>query len=239
MPEVEWFVTPREKGPSAQTGLNLLGHSEGIYLTDNHRAALWCYLRETNASTRCHYLHIDAHYDCLPGAVADFRDIMDHVQGMSIADFMRLTARTGKPGLVRWDNYNPIWLELYAERLLRQVFVTHKMGLPPTTSCEELDAEDIADENFFKGEDQWIVNLDLDYFFDPKADPKKRAFKGELEQAIFTSIKKAQEAGRVLTTVVALSPECCGDWDNSLKVARECFSNWGRGLALLDGIEQV
>ena len=58
----------------------------------------------------------------------------------------------------------------------------------------------------------WIINLDIDYFFNNKS----QMFSSEYINSVCDQINRVKEKIAVVT--IALSPECCGGWDNSIKV---------------------
>ena len=55
----------------------------------------------------------------------------------------------------------------------------------------------------------WIVNLNIDYFFMAK-------YNYLLIEAICNQIVK--EKAKIAVLTIALSPECCNGWDNSIRV---------------------
>jgi len=61
-----------------------------------------------------------------------------------------------------------------------------------------------------------ILNLDLDYFFLEIGDNTIQVFTDDYIEAIAKSIKLAMDNIQVLT--ICLSPECCGGWENALRV---------------------
>jgi hypothetical protein len=64
---------------------------------------------------------------------------------------------------------------------------------------------------------KWIVNIDLDYFFQTidDTDITIRFISYEAIDFFLQKIK-AFLNGRIEVMTIALSPECCGGWENSL-----------------------
>ena len=60
-------------------------------------------------------------------------------------------------------------------------------------------------------EEQWILNLDLDYFYRDNI----QILTDEYIVKVAKDIKKAKDGIAVMT--IALSPECCGGWDNAFR----------------------
>lgn len=61
---------------------------------------------------------------------------------------------------------------------------------------------------------KWIVNLDLDYFYESNDDGFFQLLSDEYISMLAYKLKNIRDQIQVLT--IALSPECCRNWDNSL-----------------------
>ncbi len=67
---------------------------------------------------------------------------------------------------------------------------------------------------------QWIVNLDIDYFFAKKDGDDKKIYQyltDEYIRLICREIKSKLDTTIAVLTI-AMSPECCGDWESSIRV---------------------
>ncbi|MCD6556681.1 MAG: hypothetical protein J7K64_05745, partial [Bacteroidales bacterium] len=67
---------------------------------------------------------------------------------------------------------------------------------------------------------EWIVNIDLDYFFQ-KIDDTDVTLKFISNEAIdffIGKIKTYLSNDKIKVMTIALSPECCGGWENSLEL---------------------
>jgi len=58
----------------------------------------------------------------------------------------------------------------------------------------------------------WIVNLDVDYFFNNNV----QLFTETYIESICTQIVK--EKAKIAVLTIALSPDCCGGWENAIRV---------------------
>ena len=61
----EWIVPFTGRNHSGATEQNSLCRSGNVYVMDNHRAALWCWLQELDLSKPHSLIHIDRHTDTL------------------------------------------------------------------------------------------------------------------------------------------------------------------------------
>ena len=229
-PECKWHVPFRERGTSASQTLNFLWQYDRVYLMDNHLAALWCWLRHVSPDGPTSVFHIDRHYDALP-LPPDLAGMTPaRVASMEISDYLgeRRVDRNQSVPVFRWDNYFSVFLNHSAsESRCRCVAATHKKGdRPPDCCLQELETWDLQHnvEFFLRPSGQWIVNLDLDYFFcrangDRTIRFQSEEYVDEEFQAIAASYR--DKAMAVLT--VSLSPECCGGWEESEKLCRRFF----------------
>ncbi len=71
----------------------------------------------------------------------------------------------------------------------------------------------LSEENLNGEGKEWIVNVDLDYFFyRNENDDYKRLYSGEYLKDLFSKIEKKCEDNTVAIITLALSPEFCGGW---------------------------
>lgn len=211
--------------------LNLLCKEKNIYVMDNHVAALWCWLQEIDINEKYNILHIDAHYDTMSSRIDTWLEYLpDNLKELDINDFLALKFYDGdfRDGyeIMRWDNYFPIFHRLYKNNINRYHFFTHKEGSMfdemkpildeyPIPGLFNLMAYLFDEEN--SGPDKWIVNIDLDYFFQhiENTDITIRIISYDAIDFFLKKIK-AYLNDRITIMTIALSPECCGGWENSL-----------------------
>ncbi|NJO88170.1 MAG: hypothetical protein HC831_03780 [Chloroflexia bacterium] len=129
---------------------------------------------------------------------------------------------------MHWDNYFPLFHRLYKNNINRYQFFTHKEGSMFDEMEPMLDEYPIPglfnlmdyifdEEN--SGTYNWIVNIDLDYFFQriDETDITIRIISFEAIDFFIQKIKPHLN-DKITVMTIALSPECCGGWDNSLSL---------------------
>ena len=63
--EWEWIVPFKGRNHSGSVEQNFLCRAGNVYVMDNHRAALWCWLQELDLTAPHSLIHIDRHPDAL------------------------------------------------------------------------------------------------------------------------------------------------------------------------------
>jgi hypothetical protein len=214
MSKISWPLPLTRKGPSARTQCNFLWNQDNIYIMDNHRLALWCWLQHLNESSSYSLFHIDAHYDTDPKLLGLINESeITALKSVTLAQYMDF--KISKEHLIEWDNYLPLLEKLYPKTKDLFISSTHHIGLKGNFDKEleiyelyrYLDDQLISKKN-------WLFNIDFDYFFarDYKATP---LMDKDYITKIFSTIKLAYDEGRILCLTAALSPECCGSWENA------------------------
>lgn len=211
--------------------LNLLCKENNIYVMDNHNAALWCWLQEIDSNEKYNILHVDAHYDTRSSHIDEWlNNIPNNLHELDIIDYLSL--KYGDPNfedvnaIMQWDNYFPIFHRLYKTNVNGYHFFTHKEGSMFEEMENKLDEYPIPgilnymDYIFDKkraGTYKWIVNIDLDYFFQ-SIDDTDITIRFISDEAIDFFLKKIKKHlnDNIAVMTIALSPECCGGWENSL-----------------------
>lgn len=208
----EWIIPYKNWAPSMATEVNFLYRYQNLYVSDNHRVALWCFFRHLSLENKYRYLHIDAHYDALNGAVRDFEKLKVDLRKISLDEFLTLPTSAGKPNLIRWDNYHPVLFEAF-DIVSEKYFLTQKKG-HTYPGIKEINLEDLTDTIQILQTGPHFLNLDLDYFWQRQSDEK---FK------IVHDPKKNLEKLKTLKPevfVCAISPECCGGKINALETLK-------------------
>jgi hypothetical protein len=224
-----WIKKLHRRQGSGACHLNFLWKYNSIYIMDNHRAALWCWLQELSEQ-KYNLLHIDRHYDTLNCGIDEWQKKSPDVKALTLEEYLDLSYSIGndKFPLVRWDNYLSLFLKFFKHMINYCFFITHNQGDKPDFNDQaEFILWDIADnlEFWIKGYcNKWIVNIDFDYFFFKYEEEYLLLFSTKFIDAIFKSIKNQLDNGVISVLTVSLSPECCGGWDNAEEVL-ERFCN--------------
>lgn len=219
---MEWILPLREKkysGPDHVSFLTLQKTEQGsIYISDNHKMALWCWgeILKQNLNTTFSILHIDAHFDCDSRGEVQFPKnwkelTFEGLYGLKMSDNLPM---------VRWDNYFPLFVKYESGLINQMISVTHDIG-KKIKFDKEISAWDIPKylDNILLSEKKWILNIDLDYFF-ARRFKEAPMFSDQYIEYIFSLLKLSYDEDRVLCITVALSPECCGSWENSERILK-------------------
>lgn len=217
-----WHVPFKGRHVSLATAQNFLWQHDNVYVMDNHRAAMWCWLREVDAHEVVALLHIDEHYDTLRSRMPEWIANLPELRGLSIDKYLGLTFSAGRDvlPLIQWDNYLSIYLERYPDQVERSVWATHDVGDKP-------DLHDALHPRpwsfpgnltyYLQGTDRrWIVNVDLDYFFCADEHGNQQSmFSDEYIFALFEAVRVHRDAGRVACLTLCLTPDegYTGGWD--------------------------
>lgn len=238
-PAGHWILPFKGRNRSLSLGQNFLWRQGPVYVMDNHRAALWCWMQHISGTSRHGLFHIDAHYDarnvsedalsCVPDLAAiGFQDYLDFVN----PDSHPVTP------LFCWDNYLYVFQRRYFQHLGDYFVATHGYGSPPPDSLawEEINIARLP--GFYRealsdyGHDGWILNIDLDYFFSRQPDGLKTLQSDSYISEIFSATATALAEGRVTCLTICLSPECCGGWDASERLCARLSTALGLGFSL-------
>lgn len=187
---------------------------------DNHRLALWCWFQELEKKKRYNVLHIDAHPDLNESALSDFNH---NLWKITLDDYRKAWQSDVNLPLFRWDNYLEVFLKNYSDMVGVTMSATHHLGSSKELSIEIKPFDLIKRcSEIFSGKSyindlEWIVNLDLDYFF--SAQPHKVAiFSDDYIDSLANSIMLGVESRMIKVLTISLSPECCGSWENAEKM---------------------
>jgi hypothetical protein len=223
----EWLVPFQGRNRSGAFRQNFLWRKENVYVMDNHRAALWCWLQHIDPKLPHSLLHIDQHYDALMSRLETWLAHLPENWDLGIDEYLSRTVKhrdIPEPlPLFGWDNYLSIYLALYKDSLRGCRFATHREGTKPDCEFMECEVWDLPLNLDFWLEDAlkpWIVNLDLDYFFWQGGDDEQA--QRMLSKSFINNVMKKASAkladGTIGVLTIALSPEYCGGWKQSEEV---------------------
>lgn len=217
-----WFahLPLKSKNFSGSENCSFLIQNKNIYVMDNHRLALWCWQHYLNSNNnkvikQFNFFHLDAHED----AKADLpHTCWQDIQNISLSNYIAEKSKVGNYLQYRWDNYLPVFVNDQQPLIRKSVFVTHDVGLSGYAH-QRIKAYNLLQDfpKLFVDELQWIINLDLDYFF-PKEFKDNLLFDSSWIKSFFTQLKAHYDQGDIALMTIALSPECCGNWANAEKV---------------------
>ena len=216
-----------------------------IYIMDNHLAAAWCWMQECYTDEKYNFMHIDQHSDLgVCGVTDDIYSLKSNLQ-VSLEDYMKIKNTKRQIQFFRCDNYIrachylfPSWFNtnlLYFTKPHKDCSVG-ELGYDvfPMQKMEALyvrqDITQYIEEQgtFFNGAiieeemqtKKWIVNLDLDFFWD---DKEIKVFDEQFIYDLGRRIGNAMKNIQVLT--IALSPKWCGNWIDALNCSKLFLAN--------------
>ncbi len=197
---------------------------------DNHLAAGWSWLDTIDVGRTYNLLHIDRHFDLLDFPQTMQTEIINRgieLHTLSLQQYLDLRQPIGNSQncpMFRWDNYIGNLNILYPNLFNEKVFCTHKMGNRLANFItDELETYNLLHNLDYmvdqdQGDPQWIVNVDIDFFFGDSFDDQKiQLFSDKYVKDLISLLRLFSD--RVAVFTFCLSPECCGGWENSYRIA--------------------
>jgi hypothetical protein len=219
----QWIIPFKGRNKSWSYHINFLWNAEKIYIMDNHRGALPCWLKEINKDLHYRLFHIDAHSDCAKYGNKSLLKLLPDEPNISIPDLLDIKHPGESFPLIRWDNYIEIILDKYPGIFSKIFMATHE-----DLSTTNFKHESVCHRNLpeFLNElvtddlnsDGLIINIDFDFFYYKFEQNYKKMFSTDFIRAIFQSIKKGIDLKRIVLVTACFSPECCGSWENAEKI---------------------
>lgn len=196
---------------------------------DNHRAAIWCWANRLSSTINKDYdlFHIDKHYDTLDSQLDLWISKLNSgnsVDQMTVYEFLECAYHHPDMGtdlfpLFRWDNYIPIFIKLYPNLIHDIYFSTHGSGtLPSWIEAQEVSpwkTHEFIEWKFSENSRDWIINLDLDYFYYKNDEQYSQLFSDEYINSLCSIIQRHISTNTDSILTISLSPECCGGWVNA------------------------
>lgn len=208
--------------------LNFLYKEKNIYVMDNHLAAGWCWLQELKPKNSYSLFHVDRHKDLLCNAPTDKYLFLRDNPHITLDEYTNLEFSQNGIDYVykvfQWDNYIKQINYLFPNWFSQCYFATHEYveddfsevtkKIDIVYNPKVFELYDNIEYWLKEGKGtKWIFNFDLDYFFNDKG---MQLFTDDYIKAMVQNLKNGLEYIAVLT--IALSPECCGGWDNAIRV---------------------
>lgn len=224
-----WIYKKEQLGHSGCYDMNLLFNDGNFYIMDNHLAAAWCWSQEVDISKKYGLFHIDRHYDLTNNLSDDFlKSNREVLIGEVFSDCLSLKDK-GEVQALRYDNYIDTFNRLYPGVIQQVYYATHKDGQDKTeTSLASIstytpDLWDL-DNNIkywitkcHKDIERWIVNIDIDFFFQSHDDDG--CFQFTTKKYIKYICKEIRASLHNIDVVtIAISPEFCGGWGNAFNI---------------------
>lgn len=231
---MEKLIDIKPRNSSLCFDTNLLYKKDNVYLMDNHRMAAWCWANHIDENEKYTIVHIDKHYDTAGNQIIEWTTpIKNGLKSLTLNEYDSIEYQKNKferYKIFKWDNYIPMFHHYYSNQINEYIFYTHNMGDIPEnleshiTHCSAHNLINYFFDCLSESKDKLIINLDIDYFF--CNNPKYFIFFSDyaIERLIEGIMKLVRDKRNILT--IALSPECCGGWENSLKFMRRFFAKY-------------
>lgn len=213
---------------------DLLYRQENVYVMDNHRTAAWCWANYIDDNEKYTIIHIDKHYDTLGNQIKEWTEpIKNGLKSLSLDEYDNVEyqkTKFDKYKVFRWDNYIPLFHHYYSNQINEYIFYTHNRGNIPEDlnkhirHCPSYNLFNDFYECYADSEEKLIINLDIDYFFYDSPQYQILFSDYAIEKLIQGIMTLVKDKRNILT--IALSPECCGGWENSLEFMKKYFTKY-------------
>ncbi|WP_369920015.1 UPF0489 family protein [Marinomonas polaris] len=237
------------RGRSGVDTLNFLykHKSYNIYVMDNHRAALWCWLQCLDQSKQYGLFHIDAHYDAACPDDEEFENLekIKPFHELSLHEYLNLKAYNSNESheifAIDWANYLSVFGKKYPNMIKSGGFkvATQKLmpGVRPTIQNwkeeDEIDLKDLPSqiEALKSNDEQWILNVDLDFLVERNVNELIDKFNDEYLKEFSKAIEGMFLKNKVACLIVCLSPSMfenkdlgtASGWERSEHICEKLF----------------
>lgn len=215
------IIINKGRNKSGSSNLNYYAVLDKIHIMDNHLAAIHPLYKFGRSTNEINFYHIDRHYDL--GGLNDYHD--DYIQNIkAIPEIKTLDSVKSNMGcnVFLWDNYIHLFYSRYHNKIEDTYFLTHQTY---QLSWEWGNFNQITLFQLLKfhpnGETN-ILNIDIDFFFYENSNGEfnlafSESLMLEFEKWFIRNLKKFD------LVIIALSPECCGGWSNSINMFQKLF----------------
>lgn len=222
-----------QKGEDRAFDQFFVWNTEKIYIMDNHRSALWCWLSEIKKSPQINLkiLHIDNHLDMSPRGLHCKCATSINFDKLGLEDYIKSQHNCEQYGNIEifsYENFLRFFVQTYPKNINPlDVFVTQhhweikpnidpsmtqnlekyldkvKVSIDCSQAARRLYIEDLI--SLFENDhfSSWIVDLDFDYFYNEKTNE----LNFELAEQIIHKIKSWYDMDRIVALTIAWSPE--------------------------------
>lgn len=215
-----WHIPFKGRNHSGTFNCNFLWQKDNVYVMDNHRLALWCWLRHIRGESKIEILHIDQHYDCRLSCHDQWLAAVPiNLEELSLSEYINYTwqGAHGESPLFRFDNYLSLFLDKYREKISSLYISSHKDGDFPNFNGKEFNLFEslgyinarCSGINSIK----CIINIDLDYFTETGFGEPFIVVTDEYIAKLSEILKTGLDKKQILCLTLALSPEFVGSWD--------------------------
>jgi hypothetical protein len=238
-----WHIPFKGRNDSGVYKCNFLWGNDNVYVMDNHRLSLWCWLRHLNEEEKINIFHVDQHYDCRSDCHDQWmEDIPNDLERLSLTDYINCLWESdgGQVPLFRYDNYLSLFLDKFKDKISTLYLACHDDGdFPNFDNIEELNLFDLlgclnARCNGFDNE-KCIINVDLDYFTETGFGDPFVVVTDEYLDRLGGILKSGLDNKKILCLTFAFSPEWVGSWEIAEKLFKKISHKMGLAFKLKEG----
>ncbi|WP_131537886.1 peptide arginase family protein [Pedobacter nototheniae] len=203
--------------------LNYLAKEGNIYIMDNHLAAFWCWSKDLDPMKNYTLLHIDRHNDLSDALVKEAFHLYKNEKFKSMPIEKAVALKVNGHQMLMWNNFIELYNVFNPYTLKNFEFVT-PVKLPAkyrylkNTSLKRWMNKEFTLQELFEQQDRKaqakIINLDIDVFFIERNGKYKKILTDNELKTFADKIRPLIDKAALVT--IALSPECCGGWENSI-----------------------
>ena len=245
----EWLVPFKGRTNSGPYNQNFLWRHGSIYVMDNHRAAMWCWLQHVDPGQSHSLFHMDRHYDCQ--FMQEWLESCPHdLRQFGVNEYLDFDYASNGVGcsqrmpLFTWDNYLSIYLARYGNSINSLVAYVHDDGGQTAPKQHFVrgniwrgyvwDVPGDIDHWLDSNRGPWIFNLDLDCFFWHHAERPGLMVSDAYLTTCFEKIRKRIEDRTIAVTTIAFTPSrvFTGGWEPSERLAERVLQILGIDFAL-------
>ncbi|WP_312922126.1 hypothetical protein [Empedobacter brevis] len=211
---------------------------------DNHLCAAWCWATYLDLTNKYKFIHIDRHYDMILYDEEINEEIISNnidISKLSFEDFYdiqhpRVKTEIFKSPLFRYENFILGFNKLFPNTFIDNIFITKKLGcidIDDFITQETTIDIFISQFNWWSESNKIVLDIDIDFFF--LDYPIIQMYSDELIIKFIDKIIDNWDNIDIIT--IALSPECCKNWSNAIKVFDIFNNKLDLGLNLNDYIK--
>ncbi len=213
--------------------LGFLYQSGKVYIMDNHLGAGWCWLHHLDNQQKYGFFHIDTHDDLVSNEAPAYMRSLSLSKEMTLDVYCAIP--TGMPRsseekpLFRFDNFIANLNHVFPVFFNTNIFSINEprqkvpLGFKVNRFIEPEELLSLFSA-IIESENQWIIDLDIDYFFREEGHNNYVQFlDNEYIDELCEKICMAKDRIQVIT--IAMSQYFCGGWENSKRVTERIAKN--------------
>ena len=177
----KWLIDFKGRNDSSSVNVNFLWNNSNVYIMDNHRCALWCWMQHIKGVDSLDLIHIDAHTDMDSEAPSEI-DNFPNLEILTLSEYLQASWRPEHldedTPLFTYGDFLGFFLEVYKSKVNTYRFVKRSYRTQEINKEDDsLVFIDLWEMQFKWGSEgglsnlfenntkRWICDVDLDFFF--------------------------------------------------------------------------